>query len=302
MRRWLSRLRPLALLGAAVAFVVVTSMHAKPSRATALVRTPSVGGSTRPGPTRQVATRQVATRQLPTRPVGRAPAQVAPASAVPGATTELSNFWGADISWPQCHTSPSIQLPLGFLIIGLNDGRPFTTNPCLSSQLSAASDRSGYAVYANIDAATSGDPTAYGQAIAADIQRRLQAAGLHPRIVWLDVEVINHWSTPAVNVAVIRGAVTGLAAHGITAGIYSSPAMWAQITGGASLSLPVWTAASVVNYRQLTPYCELGLGGHPAVLSQYVAAYQGHLLDIDVLCAGGLPQSITLFSPGNQLR
>lgn len=289
MPRWLPPTRLLGVVAAVVLLVGLASTLTRGPRAAVLTRSRAL-----PAPS-----------SVPV-PVAPAPATTEPATTAPAATaaagpvtaSRLSNFWGADISWPQCNAPRSIGLPLGFLIIGLNDGRPFTTNPCLGEQLSAAYGRSGYAVYANIDAPASGDPSSYGAAIAADILRRLHSARLTPRVVWLDVEVINHWSSPAVNVAVIRAAVAGLAAGGITAGIYSSPPMWQQITGGATLSLPVWTATAVLDYRDLTPYCERGLGGHPAVLGQYVAAYGGRLLDIDVLCAAGLPKSVALFSPG----
>lgn len=240
----------------------------------------------------------------PAAAAGRVATKASPApSAAPDPTgtphaTELSNFWGADISFPQCAAGPPGGLPLGFVIVGLNDGRPFTTNPCLAEQLSFARGRTGFAVYANIDAPYAGDPASYGQQVGQDLLSRLATAGLHPPVLWLDVEVANHWSTPAVNVAVIRAAVAALAAGGVRAGIYSSPPMWAQITGDAALSLPVWTAAVVSNYQQLAGWCSAGLGGRPATLAQYVASYANQLLDIDVLCSTGLPDSVTLFSPG----
>lgn len=227
-------------------------------------------------------------------PASRPVTAVAPA----GSATYLSNFWGADISWPQCADSPPAGLPLGFVVVGLNDGRPFTTNPCLGTQLAFARGRTGVAIYENIDAPRYGDPTAYGEQVGLDAANRLRAIGLKVPVLWLDVELINHWSTPAVNVAVLRGAVAELAARGIQAGIYSSPQMWQQLTGSARVGVPVWTATSVLDYRQVQYWCNVGLGGHPATMAQYVAAYQGHLIDIDVLCRSALPRAVTMFAEG----
>jgi hypothetical protein len=207
----------------------------------------------------------------------------------------LSNFWGADLSWPQCRSALPAALPLGFVIVGLNDGRPFTTNPCLGPELGFAQARSGYAVYVNVDAPATGDAAAYGRTVGRDDLARLHALHLHPPVLWLDVELANHWSSPPVNVAVLRALIEALHAGGVVAGVYSSPDMWVQLTGGATLTLPVWTAARVLDYRQLGSWCVAGLGGHPAMLAQYLAGYAGRLLDIDVLCNGSWHTAPGLF-------
>jgi hypothetical protein len=111
----------------------------------------------------------------------------------------------------------------------------------------------------------------------------------------LDVELANHWASPGTDVAVLRSVVTALHRGGVTAGVYSSPAMWVQLTGGASLDLPVWTAAQVLDYRQLGSWCAAGLGGRQATLAQYVAGYNGRLLDVDVLCNGTWASAPALF-------
>ena len=118
-------------------------------------------------------------------------------------------------------------------------------------------------------------------------------------MLWLDVEVLNHWSTSgAVNVAVINGALRALSQHGVTAGIYSSGPMWQQITGGARLSVPVWLATAVTDYRQLPSFCDQGLGGKAADMTQYVAYDGRQLVDVDVLCQKAIPAVVSEFAAG----
>jgi hypothetical protein len=300
--RWVPRALAVALTATSLGgLVLVANRLPDPRSAPGLTAAPAVAATPAMAPVR--LTRRRSTAQ-PSTGTGAAGAGAARAGTTgPGAAEagvrELSNFWGADISFPQCAAGPPAALPLGFVIVGLNDGRPFTTNPCLGEQLAFARTRTGYAVYANIDAPYSGDAAGYGRQVALDILARLHAARLAPPVLWLDVELANHWSTPAVDVAVIRAAVATLATGGVRAGIYSSPSMWAAITGDATLSLPVWTAAVVSSYTQLPGWCATGLGGHPAAMAQYVASYGSRDVDVDVLCSAGLPGSVALFGPGS---
>jgi len=117
--------------------------------------------------------------------------------------------------------------------------------------------------------------------------------------IWLDVEVLNHWSTDAAtNIGVINGAATALQSRGLTVGIYSSVPMWQDITGGASVTMPVWLATSVIDYRDVQPLCKTGLGGRPAEMAQYVASANGQLIDIDVLCTNAIPNVVSMFTAG----
>jgi GH25 family lysozyme M1 (1,4-beta-N-acetylmuramidase) len=119
-------------------------------------------------------------------------------------------------------------------------------------------------------------------------------------VLWLDVEVLNHWSSSgAANVAVINAALRTLQQHHVTAGIYSSVPMWQQITGGARIDVPVWLATTVTDYRQLPSYCDSGLGGRPAEMAQYVAWDGRQLVDVDVLCAHAIPAVVSEFAPGS---
>jgi len=57
------------------------------------------------------------------------------AAGVGSAAVALGRY-GNDISWPQC--GGAFPAKAGFGIIGVNGGRPFTDNPCLSEQVAYA--------------------------------------------------------------------------------------------------------------------------------------------------------------------
>lgn len=65
--------------------------------------------------------------------------------------------------------------------------------------------------------------------------------GVYPNLWWLDVEYNGGWSTAASaqtqNGQVIAGAVAGLRASGVVAGIYATNLQWSQITGN-TVSFP----------------------------------------------------------------
>jgi len=68
---------------------------------------------------------------------------IAISASVPALATATASGGGWDVSWPQCtglSLSSVVALPgspqIG--IVGVNDGRPFSTNPCLKSELSWA--------------------------------------------------------------------------------------------------------------------------------------------------------------------
>jgi len=52
-----------------------------------------------------------------------------------GAQTATAST-GYDISYPQC--GKTITYPAGFGVVGVNDGHPYSTNPCLASEITWA--------------------------------------------------------------------------------------------------------------------------------------------------------------------
>jgi hypothetical protein len=212
------------------------------------------------------------------------------AFAMASASAATSTAWassppsvhGHDISHPDCGQEPPTGSAFG--IVGINQGRPFSTNPCLQDQYRWAARRpSGAAVYVNTsnpaptsahywprsgssdparctDADSTTDPGCaydYGwhaAAYALTTGRRLGAAVL-ARTWWLDVETTNTWNGDGTsNTAVLQGMYDYLRGHGVArVGLYSTGYQWQRITGGYTAS----TAAD---------YCR---AWSPAVTSDY---------------------------------
>jgi LysM repeat protein len=203
---------------------------------------------------------------------------------------------GFDVSFPNCATPlPTAQ---GFAVIGINAGRPFTTNACFGSEWATA--QPPRSVYIN---------TAYSRSLARHItpdcaaasrsqapgraRRRAYAIGCseaaaalellgatRPLALWLDVEPSNSWSSrPSLNVATITGILDNLLTQSPppTVGIYSNTDFWLQIVGlWSSLDLPEWIATEAQN----TPGCPTGFAAGPVWLSQSTSG----LHDIDQAC------------------
>jgi hypothetical protein len=293
----LPRAAPLRWVRLLAAVIVVVLLVAVAVLVVEEPRVPSQASPPAPVPTGAAAlpATVAAPTAAPARPVTTSPHR--PGDVVPA--TRLSTGWGIDVSWPQCGPlgMPSVQP--GFVVVGVNDGRPFTDNPCLAQQLAYARTRTGVAAYLNIDAPRSGDAAGYGRRVALDGLARMARAHVAVPVVWLDVEVMNHWSTSAAaNVAVIAGAIQAVQSRGLVAGVYSSGPMWQQITGGAALTTPVWLATAVTDYRQLPQWCDQGLGGRAAEMAQYVAYDGRRLVDVDVLCPKAIPRVVGEFAAG----
>jgi hypothetical protein len=286
---------PSRALGTAIAAVFTVAVAA-----VAVETTASPSGASPPPPGAVDTASLPATVQSP-EPQPAAP-QASPRAPVPTASgaTYLSTSWGVDVSWPQCDPGGLPSVSPGFAIVGLTGGRPFTSNPCLDREAAYARNHTGYSAYLNVDAPRSGTAAAYGHRVALDGLARLARAHLSAPTIWLDVEILNHWADPATNVAVINATLQTIQKTGASVGIYSSAPMWQQITGGAHVGVPVWLATSITDYHQLAAYCLQGLGGQPALMTQYVATDGHRLVDIDVLCAKGLPGSVRMFAAGKR--
>jgi len=161
---------------------------------------------------------------------------------------------GYDVSYPQCGGAT----PGGsFGIVGVNGGRPFSTNSCLGAEYAAALKSPAPSLYINTGYAGAyrNNITAGCSAQSASVSgtgRQVQAWAIgcseaeasmsyataqgatNPAAWWLDVETANSWSSSnlSLNRYSIQGAVTRLAQSGLPVGIYSTGSMWTAISGG----------------------------------------------------------------------
>jgi hypothetical protein len=161
---------------------------------------------------------------------------------------------GYDVSYPQC---PGAVAPDGaFGIVGVNGGKAFTYNSCLTREYKAAPRppslyiNTGYAptVYRkSISANCSSQSTAVTgtseqtEAWAIGCSEAESSLGYASRqgatkvaMWWLDVETANSWSEGdlTLNRFAIQGAVSRLTETGVPVGVYSASFMWKAITGG----------------------------------------------------------------------
>ena len=227
---------------------------------------------------------------------------------------------GADLSWPNCPKGMGVPgrrtqgLPLPwntaqFWIIGLTNGRAFTSNPCLARQLTAAtqrgvvasaytmlsypnkSERATYGAAGPFGTATYTDRIAnVGYAQAAFALDTMTAAGFASPFVWIDVEprVERPWSKDvANNQALIRGAVQAVTDRGLGAGIYTYALAWSKLTGGMQLDLPLWAPGhsraktfKAKRAQTLASCARPSFTGGPLVLTQWVSGVRDH----DITC------------------
>jgi len=211
---------------------------------------------------------------------------------------------GYDISWPQCGK----QYPPGqvaFAIIGINGGRPYTSNPCFMHQYRWAQRiERNPAVYVNT-ASPKADQTQavngpwgqcqpedgwcrgynFGYGLAAEVVERARSLNISPSMYWLDVETGNYWSSDQYNNSqVIRGAVDYFKERHLPVGIYGTPYQFRLIAGGwTSPGIPIWTAGAQ-GHEAARNRCSPGyaFAGGTVVMTQYY----DYGYDTNYICPG----------------
>ena len=222
---------------------------------------------------------------------------------------------GFDISYPQC--GGAFPANPAFAIVGVNGGRVFSTNPCLTAQITWGGGAAAelYANTGNPGPALSSfwprgqtsprfcdsnNPDAadcaydYGWNAAQQSFQAAQSAyaslgiSTSPAATrwWLDVETGNSWRMDTLrNVAALQGEFDALRAAGVTQlGFYSTTSQWNTITGGSKLFSPApsW-GAGAPSEKGAQSLCKTTLtsftGGRLAMV-QYI--YQG--FDANVRC------------------
>lgn len=229
--------------------------------------------------------------------------------------SQAASLSGNDISWPQCPTSAGgsgLPLPPAsaqFVIIGLTKGLPFTSNPCLASQVNWARTNSKPAqAYTMAGFPTSAQLTTYktrgpwaattragqlsnvGYAEAAAAVASLAGVSFKPAVVWIDVEPrpAQPWSTATAtqqreNRYVVEGLMRGLRDAGFAYGLYSFTSGWQSITGSWLLpGVPVWATAGRLDYpTEAQDRCTQPSfsGGHV-----YISQWYDDTRDYDITC------------------
>jgi len=225
---------------------------------------------------------------------------------------------GNDISYPDCpHPLPGVAT-IG--IIGVNDGRPYTRNPCLAAEFAWAGGTGLTGLYVNTQAAygpsaTHGSTGPAGTCAKTDHNcqgynygynaakyawtyavQQLGAANV-PSVWWLDIEIENTWFTnsPTSNASSIQGALDflgtagryGAPSMGLTVGIYSTTLQFQKITGTTFRpGVPVWYATVETTAQAALGRCGPMAGnpnsftGGPVWLVQYLPGG----FDTDVGC------------------
>jgi hypothetical protein len=211
----------------------------------------------------------------------------------------LPGTLGYDVSFPQC--GGALPAPGTFAVVGVNDGRAFTTNPCFATEVAWAGPL--MSIYMNINAPPAGAPQGlngpagqcqgndtgcmaynYGYNAAVSSYQSASFMGGTAGIWWLDVETANVWDTNQYNNSrTIQGALDALTAEGVVAGIYSTSYQFGLIAGGYAPGTPVWVATGADQATAIA-YCSPAhtFGGGTPWLTQF--GTQGVPFDEDYAC------------------
>lgn len=236
-----------------------------------------------------------------------------------------AEFFGADISWPQCpkgmgipeKRSQGAPMPTDaarFVVIGLTNGPSFTPNPCLADQVRWVADRhlmaAAYSVVSYPNAQTlkqyggtgpfrgntkAGSLSNVGYQAARFNLRTMRAARLTTPMIWIDVEPVPkfEWSSDlAANAAVVQGMARGYTEAGFKIGFYSTPSLWRRVVGDLRIGSPEWRAAGQTSKAEALSRCgpDWSIQGGTALLGQWVEDGR----DRNVTCPGVSTVSISL--------
>lgn len=234
------------------------------------------------------------------------------------AGTNSSGSAGFDISFPQCSNvnvpdQITVPAPYQFAIIGVNHGRAFVPNDCLSGEIAYAASKGIPAAFViNLNSPGKGQPTypaaqsgtdpacaaksqacssyTYGWYAAQDAFNVTVAALQSietpsiPTTWWMDIESANYWSPDtSLNAQVIQGAIDFVRDNipGGVMGVYSTQSEWDQIAGrNYQPGVPTWMAGAPSFAGARTLCSGTSFTGGPIALVQYAT----RLLDIDYAC------------------
>lgn len=205
--------------------------------------------------------------------------------------------WGHDVSWPNCEVSLPKQ---DFGIVGVNNGTPFTHNPCFRQQYEWASSTHSASIYMNLDLNPNylverGKSGPYGDCSGEDYSCLIQNYGYNAAkhahehakengandsaMWWLDIETLNTWTDSFdYNRLSIDGAVRYFQDKNMNVGIYSTPMLWKEITGDYKNGLPAWPA--IITDKPHTG-CGVGFTGGKTLIVQY----NQEVIDKNFACA-----------------
>jgi hypothetical protein len=225
-----------------------------------------------------------------THPIEGGPADISGTPEVEAVAWEGAQpTYGVDLSFPQCGRTFK-DMDNGYAIIGLDGGMPDRPNPCFAAQWRFAARQAGAAVYVNTADNNTGDPLKVGRKAAKGDLEALAAQGVPTGTpIWLDVELPEVWKgSQARHRAVITEHLRVLAEAGHPVGIYSAPALWEEITGGAAVDVPTWVGIGTATAERAAATCERASFGDrmPAIVQRIGIGSDGKSLDRNLTCPG----------------
>lgn len=208
---------------------------------------------------------------------------------LPKFTGEIDNS-GYDVSFPQCQEQLS-QRYVGFAIIGLNNGRPYTQNPCFEEQWRWANTHTARAIYINVSDPGTEPAKVRGAEIAKDTIERIKKFNIPADVpIWLDIELNNDWTNSGRAIVVQNEVMRILHKKGHPVGIYSVPVHWFSITLSADVSVPTWLALG--KYSDIAKgvadakraCTRLNFGARQPSIVQFVGKTGDVWLDRNIIC------------------